>query len=412
MRNESGSDRGSVVISAEFYDGSNKRIFLLQDFTHLKDLRQGEKSAFEMTLQDSSRIEKAARISVTATYCVPTPYKVPCLVLKLGTPYMDARGLYHQPGELVNEGAKNATLAMVSAAFYGAGGKIVDVGAGFVRSGEALEPGHSERFDITVAARSAIEWTSVNAQSQEYFVSLMSGLLEPSKPAAGGDDDKSPRVIVYVDKPRYPDGDVMVVGGSVENMAPDIRFITLRVEDMRGVMFTSETVPLDPSGFYRKKIEFFGRPDLGDAMRVVASYAGAASASTTFAYAPGEPGQSDISSNRPLEVLLVSVESPAGEQVSTVGRGKPVLLTAVVRNAGPLPADGLSVIVVVKDAKGGGGRVLDASIFKMGLDSGEEAAFSSLWMPAQRGFFDVQAYVLSEKGKPMSETATPALRVR
>jgi hypothetical protein len=124
LKNNSTDPLDFVKVVSTFYDGTGKIVGTDSPYANIKVLRPGEKSSFELILDDAQQSDKVStyKLSVSGdkTQALPAALK-----LSVGGSHVDDIGAYHIVGEVTNQGNEKATFVQVSDAFYNSSDAVV-----------------------------------------------------------------------------------------------------------------------------------------------------------------------------------------------------------------------------------------------------------------------------------------------
>jgi hypothetical protein len=193
VENNSPDTKEFVKITSSVYDSANRIVETAFTYTDVDVLRPGEKSPFDIILDDKDQISKVSRyeLSVSSVNSDPKPSN---LKLTIGDNYYDDLGYAHVLGEVTNQGSENTQYAKVSGTFYNDQKKVVGAGFTFTEPSD-LEPGQSAPFDLLLSEHASpdkfgkMSSGTLNAQSQQYAMLLPATIFKMD----GGMDDRSSR---------------------------------------------------------------------------------------------------------------------------------------------------------------------------------------------------------------------------
>jgi|SRR5215212_6658538 len=169
VKNNSPRDSTNYVkIVSTFYDNTGKVIGTDFTYSNVDVLRPGEKSSFEIILNDAVQSQKVDSYKLSAS-ADKTGALPAALNLSIGDSRLDDTGAYHIVGEVTNQGSGKATYVKVSGSFYNSSNTIVAADFTYTDP-DNLEPGQAAPFEMIVNAPTASDITSasLNVNSNQY----------------------------------------------------------------------------------------------------------------------------------------------------------------------------------------------------------------------------------------------------
>jgi hypothetical protein len=113
VENSSPDSRHFIKVTSSFYDSSNKIVGTSFTYTDVDILRPGEKSPFDIILNNREQSNKASsyKLSVSSDNSEPKPSN---LKITMGDNYYDDLGYVHVLGEVTNQGASTGYLLVLN----------------------------------------------------------------------------------------------------------------------------------------------------------------------------------------------------------------------------------------------------------------------------------------------------------
>lgn len=176
VQNTSPDAQKYIKVTATFYDSTNRIVGTGFTFTDVDVLRPGEKSPFDVILDNKAQSEKVQnyRLVVSSDNTEPKPAN---LKLTIGDNYYDDIGYVHVLGEVTNQGTEITRYAKVSGSFYNEQNQIVATDFTFTEPSD-LMPGQSAPFDTVISDHAStatygrMSSGSLNVQSSDYAMIL------------------------------------------------------------------------------------------------------------------------------------------------------------------------------------------------------------------------------------------------
>jgi hypothetical protein len=238
--------RDIVVTGVFFTNGTDDLVALKRGHAMVDILRPGERSPFEIVIQDASQTSKIGEYSLSAIYENSTVSSVKPGNLGVNVAssyYSNDTGLYHVSGKVVNYGDHAASFVRVIVSAYNQQNGLVYVGQKYVSPHLLSSSVVDYQFVFTPVNASAIASIYVIVQSNEYGMIPGGKLLESS-------------IHVSLDATSYNNGAMIKLNGTVGSDVP-WRYGAVYILWPDGIHFDKEVVQISEDGSFRQLVPLF-----------------------------------------------------------------------------------------------------------------------------------------------------------